>query len=127
MAKKTIHPNSLKAIKAHEFKSGDEWTGNAGGRPKKRPMTDEYFADLNEPIPPKECKRLGLPKGTLFARGHARQRNLDGIQPGGYLASKEIREAIEGKAPLRLEIQGTERKVVTLMVRYEKRILLSSE
>jgi hypothetical protein len=120
------HPNSLKNLQP-PYKPGDEWTGNAGGRPKKRPLTDEYFADLERPMPPKMCKKLDLPIGSTFARGHARQRNLDGLESGGYLASKEMREAIEGKAPIRLEIQGTERKEVTLEVIFRKRTVQSSK
>lgn len=98
-------------------------SGNPGGRPKKRPMTDEYFADLERKMPAKFCKKLGLPIGSTFAQGHARRRNLDGLKEGGYLASKEMRESMEGKAPIRLEIQGTERKEVTLEVIFRKTIL----
>jgi hypothetical protein len=99
------------------FKPGQ--SGNPGGRPKKRPITDEYFADSQLPMSAKDCKRLGLPKGSTFAQGHARQRNLDGIKPQGHRASKEMREAMEGKAPMRLEITGQERREVTIRVIHE--------
>ncbi len=103
-------------------------SGNPSGRPKKRPVTDEYFQLLNEPIPEKLRLQFNqsageevLKPGATWARAGAFRRGLDSLMEGGHMASKEMREAIEGKAPLRLEIQGTERKEITLMVRYVKR------
>jgi hypothetical protein len=107
-------------------------SGNPSGRPKRRPITDEYFQILSEPIP--ETLRLKvnaqfkeelLPKGTTWARAGALRRALDSLMEGGHMASKEMREAIEGKAPLRLEIQGVQRQETTLRVIFEKRTTTS--
>jgi hypothetical protein len=103
-------------------------SGNPTGRPKKRPITDEYFQILGEPIPEeiramvnKQFNQEILQPGATWARAGAVRRVMDMIMPNGHPASKEIREAIEGKAPLRLEIQGTQRKEVTLKVIFERR------
>lgn len=106
------NPKSRANIEKHKIKKGE--VRNPEGINKKRPLTDEYFLDLESPLPEKECKRLGLPAGTTFAKGQARQRNLDALQPGGYLSSKEMREAIEGRAPERLEITGTTKVETTI-------------
>ena len=119
------HPNTSGLKK---FKAGAEWTGNASGRPKKRPITDEYFQILNEPIPEKLRKAINaqlgvdlLPNGATWARAQAIRRVMDSLEVGGYQSSKEMREAIEGKAPLRLEIQGVQRQETTLRVIFEKK------
>lgn len=96
-------------------------TGNPGGRPKKRPITDEYAALANIEVPPQILKRLKLPPGLTFAQANAVRRFVDALMKGGYQASKEIREAMEGKAPMRMEIVGTERKEVILRVTFESR------
>lgn len=50
--KKTMSAASLANLKP--FKSGEEWTGNAGGRPKKGPLTEateEMLAEkLSNPV-----------------------------------------------------------------------------
>jgi hypothetical protein len=91
---------------------------NPLGISRKRPLTDCYYEDLQRPMTDRQCKRLGLPLGSTFAEGHARQRNLDAIQPGGEAASREMREAIEGKAPQRQEVAEAERKEVTYRVEF---------
>lgn len=102
------------------FKKGQ--SGNPGGRPKKRPITDEYFALADRPIPEKLRKKLqpkfdvDLWEGITFCQVGALRRFLDSMAEGGYLASKEIRESIEGKAPERLEITGPERKEITIRI-----------
>ncbi len=47
------------------------------------------------------------------------RRYLDALTEHGYTSSKEIREAMEGKAPMRLEITGPERKEITVRVIHE--------
>jgi hypothetical protein len=121
------HPNT-KGLKP--FKPGAEWTGNASGRPKKRPITDEYFQLSQNPIPEKLRNdinsKLGeelLKPGATWAQANALRRFLDTLMQGGHPSSKEIREAIEGKAPERLEITGPERKEITLHLIHEHRSL----
>jgi hypothetical protein len=101
-------------------------SGNPGGRPRKRPITDEYFALANVEVPDKILKALKLPKGLTFSQANALRRFLDAMSKNGNQSSKEIREAIEGKAPMRLEITGTERKEITILVKHDRRKELSS-
>lgn len=102
-------------------------SGNPGGRPKKRPITDEYFALADKPIPEKLRKKL-QPKfdvelwdGITFAQVNALRRFLDSFTVGGQTSSKEIRESIEGKAPERLEITGPERKEITIRILHDRK------
>lgn len=112
------------------FKPGQ--SGNPGGRPKKRPITDEYFALTNKAIPEKLRKKLQkkwgieLEKGITFAQMNALRRSLDALEQGGHTSSKEIREAIEGKAPERLEISGPERKEITIRILHDRKKRASS-
>jgi hypothetical protein len=120
-----MNPNGTPA-NLKPFKAGKEWTGNAGGRPKKRPITDEYFALANIEVPASILKKMKLPAGLTFSQANALRRFLDALTKNGHQSSKEIRESIEGKAPMRLEITGTERKVITILVKHDRRKELSS-
>lgn len=106
------------------FKKGQ--SGNPGGRPKKRPITDEYFALSEKPLPDKLRKRLErqwameIQKGTTYAEANAMRRYLDTLEKGGHPSSREIRESIEGKAPERLEITGAERKEIVIRLIHDR-------
>jgi len=115
------HPNSLAAIKPHSFRPGQ--SGNPGGRNKKRPITDEYFALADVEVPKEVCKALKIKyvPGRTFSQANALTRFMDALRKDGHLASKEIREAMEGKAPQRLGISGPERKEITIRVVHEKK------
>lgn len=103
-------------------------SGNPSGRPKKRPITDEYFQLSQSPIPEslrqKINRQLGeelLKEGATWAQANALRRFLDTIMQGGHPSSREIREAIEGKAPERLEITGPERKEIKIRVSFDRK------
>ena len=102
------------------FEPGDGWTGNAGGRPKKRPITDEYFALADVEIPKEICKLLKIKyvKGRTFSQANALQRYMDMLKKdgSGHRSAKEVREAMEGKAPQRVEISGPDQTVITLRI-----------
>src|SRR5713101_7533720 len=90
-------------------------SGNPGGRPKKRPITDRYYQKAEEPLSEKDCKRLELPIGATWGDLLA-LRQFQAADKGSTNAAREIREAIEGKAPQRFEITGPERKEITIRV-----------
>src|ERR1700739_2105986 len=90
-------------------------SGNPGGRPKKRPITDRYYQKAEEPLSEKDCKRLKVPIGATWGDLLA-QRQFQAAEKGSTNAAREIREAIEGRAPQRLEITGPQRKVITIKI-----------
>ena len=111
------------------FKPGQ--SGNPGGRPKKRPITDRYYEMAEEQIPEtlrsKMQKSLGikLPEGSTWGRIVTLRQFLQAsglrIDSGSTRAAREIREAIEGKAPQRIEISGPERKEIRISVRFDRK------
>lgn len=101
-------------------------SGNPGGRPKKRPITDEYFQLADQPIPEKLRKKMQrkweveLPEGITYSKMNALIRYLSTMEEGGHTSSKEIREAIEGKAPERIEIAGVQRQEINIRVSFDR-------
>lgn len=120
------NPQNLKP-----FKPGDEWTGNTAGRPKKRPITDEYHALSNLVIPEELRKKIPAkarpPKGVTFAQATSLNMWLLSWLRDGHRAAKELREAMEGKAPQRIEMQQGSEIIQTIKLVMEKRLLSLSE
>jgi uncharacterized protein DUF5681 len=100
----------------YRFKPGQ--SGNPGGRPKKRPISDCYEELAERELPEKERIKHGLPKGATY--GHALAIVMfKAALEGKSDAAREIREAIEGKAAQRQEIidrAGGEIRVVLTRV-----------
>lgn len=82
-------------------------SGNPGGRPKRRPISDAYEKVAGLKLPEDLRVKLGLPKGSLYRDAIAIQQIRAAIK-GNSPAAKEIREAIEGKATQRVELVGGE-------------------
>jgi hypothetical protein len=108
------------------WKKGE--SGNPSGRPKKRPVTDEYFALADIEVPKEICKALKVKyvPGRTFSQWNALRRFMDCMLKDGHRAAKEVREAMEGKAPQRIDLTGTQTVEQILRVVFEKR-LKSSE
>lgn len=87
-------------------------SGNPSGRPKKRPISDEYERIADCPLPDEIRKKLRMKKGTTFREALA-VRTFYAAMRGQSAAAREIREAIEGKATQRLELTGAEGKPLT--------------
>ncbi len=77
------------------FKSGAEWTGNAGGRPKKLPLTDASREKLASPYP-------GDPDGRTYAQVIVDKLCMMAVH-GDIAAIKELADRSEGKAVQRIE------------------------
>jgi hypothetical protein len=75
-------------------------SGNPGGRPKKRPISDRYHAFAEQLLEERARIALGLPKDTTNADALTIQQFRAGFK-GNTPAAREIREAIEGKATQR--------------------------
>jgi hypothetical protein len=73
---------------------------NPSGRPKKKPITDRYREALEVDLPDEIRVQLGLKKGATMADAVAR-RMVIRASSGRHAveATREVREAIEGKAP----------------------------
>src|ERR1700675_1210646 len=119
-----INPKSLANLKP--WQPGQ--SGNPEGINRKRPITDRYYQRSEEKLPESLRKKfnekvgeeiLGL--GASWGDANAAQRFLDAIETQGAISSKEIREAIEGKAPQRLEISGPERKEISIKVSFDRK------
>lgn len=82
------NPNSIANLKP--FKSGSEWKGNAGGRPKRKPITSAYARAVDNP---EDADRVAK---ALFDKACA----------GDVNAAKELREGIEGKALQAVRLDG---------------------
>jgi len=81
-------------------------SGNPGGRPRKRPVT-ELYAILGEikteQLPKSVRKKLKLIDG-LSLHANAALGIFGAAVKGSHGAAKEIREAIEGKSTQRVEL-----------------------
>lgn len=84
-----VSENSLANLKP--FKAGAEWTGNAGGRPKKKPITEAYARLLENPA---NADKLAK---AIFD---------EAVKKASVFAAKEIREALEGKALQAVRMDG---------------------
>jgi hypothetical protein len=114
--KKKPSPNSLKNLRP-PWKKGD--VPNPKGVNRKRPITDRYFGRAEDPLPEKIRKKFKLEEGATWGDALALRQFSEAVMKGSTAAAKEIREAIEGKSPQRLEISGPERKEITIRVIYE--------
>lgn len=107
------------------WKPGDP-SPNPGGRPKKKPITDEYHVLANVVIPEAIRKRLPAkvrpPKGTTFSQATSLNMWILSWLKDGHRAAKELREAMEGKAPQRIDLSGTQTVEQILRVVFEKRL-----
>jgi hypothetical protein len=100
------HQNSHnKAAHLKKFRWPKGVSGNAGGRPKKRPISERYAIVADTPLPERIRRRMGLSPGATYAHAGALGIFLAAIKgrPG---AAREIREAIEGKATQRADFVG---------------------
>lgn len=103
--KPSRHPNQLAAIAPHAFKPGQ--SGNPGGRPKRRPISDEYLK-ICDTIFETDPKKLKIPEGSTFAYAAAFAQFIQAIGKRDTRAMTEIRESIEGKATQRIELSGAD-------------------
>jgi hypothetical protein len=78
-------------------------SGNPGGRPRKRPISERYAEKIETELPEAWRKELGLRRGATYGDAVAEGQVQAAIR-GETGAAREIREAIEGRATRRIEI-----------------------
>ena len=77
-------------------------SGNPGGRPRKRPISDRYAELAEIELPKKDRIKHGLPEGATHGDALAIVMFKAALE-GKTDAAREIREAIEGKTGQRRE------------------------
>jgi hypothetical protein len=104
---KRKRPRTENAAHLKAFRWPKGVTGNAGGRPKKRAISERYAFVAEVPLPEAVRKKFKMPVGSTFGDAGAVGTFL-AMMEGKYGAAKEIREAIEGKATQRIEVVGAD-------------------
>jgi hypothetical protein len=95
------HPRSLANLVT--WQPGQ--TGNPGGRPKKKPITDRYLRIVETELPDEIRLVIGLPRGATFGDAIALAQAWQAIK-GETNAAREMREAIEGRSVTPAEFEG---------------------
>lgn len=93
-------------------------SGNLSGRPRRRPISDRYAELAEVLLPEKDRIKHSLWKGATY--GAALVLSVFKAALNGRTdAVREIREAIEGKAPQRIDA-GPGNQEITLHVVYDQ-------
>jgi hypothetical protein len=89
---------------SHRFKPGV--SGNPGGRPKRRPISERYAEFAERPLPEKDRIKHGVPKGGTYGDAFAMVMFKAALE-GKADAAREIREAIEGRTAPRQDANSS--------------------
>jgi hypothetical protein len=89
----------LETLKQHAFQPGV--SGNPGGRPKVKPISDGLRALLDEQYSGSEKRFKGLPNARVLAL-----RMFELAFAGDLSAAKEIADRVEGKTVQIQQLQG---------------------
>ena len=77
-------------------------SGNPGGRPRTKPISDRYTYIAEVKLPESIQKKLKLEPGATYGDAVA-VRTFHAALEGDIAATREIREAIEGKSTIRTD------------------------
>ena len=80
-------------------------SGNPGGRPKRKPLTDAYAALLDKPIPPDMARQLKLDESTTYAEVIAMSLLREAVK-GKVNAAAELADRTEGRVAQAVEHSG---------------------
>jgi hypothetical protein len=94
-------------------------SGNPGGRPKKI-LSDRYAALMETKLPDELRIPLKLPPGSLWGDAIAVVSARTALKSSetGVAQRKELREAMEGKSPVRFELHPFDELGVEFVVTY---------
>ncbi len=107
---------NLEKGRAYRWKPGE--SGNPGGRPRRRPISERYAECAEIALPEKERIKRGLARGATYGDALVFDQ-FNAALNGRTEAAREIREAIEGKAAQRMETRESEKGPVSIRVTYE--------
>jgi Family of unknown function (DUF5681) len=108
--------SNLEKGKPYRFQPGV--SGNPGGRPKKRPISDRYMELVELEVPEEYRIKQGLPVGATFGDAIA-MATVKTALAGNPATMREIREAIEGKTGQRPESPDVQDRGFEIRVTYE--------
>ena len=80
-------------------------SGNPGGRPKKKPITDRYEALLEQALPDELRLALKLQTGATYGDAIVLGQARSALK-GKTDAAKEIADRVEGKVTEQVELSG---------------------
>lgn len=120
---KSTRPAEEKAkatwLAPYHFKKGAP-SPNPSGRPKRKPISDRYAEQIEVIAPAEISEELGLPPTATMGDVLARRMAIRAINSRSAVeASREMREAIEGKAPQAFDLKHSGE--VTVNVTYKKK------
>jgi len=93
---------------AFRFRPGK--SGNPGGRPRRLPITERYAETLEMQLPPVQRRQMEqdigmkLPKKFTFGDAIALRTAIEAMN--SVKATREMREAVEGRAPERIFVRA---------------------
>ena len=90
-----VTETQIEALRPHQFRPGQ--SGNPGGRPRKKPLTERYEFLLESAAPPEIRSAYGLADGATYGDVIAVNMVNQAIQ-GEVPATKEITDRVEGKS-----------------------------
>jgi hypothetical protein len=88
-------------------------SGNPSGRPRMQPISDRYAHIAEQKLPENIRKKLKLGPGATYGDAIA-LRTFQAALEGDIAATREVREAIEGKAAIRVTEEVRESPQVDL-------------
>jgi hypothetical protein len=100
-----VNNENLEKGAPHRFKPGQ--SGNPGGRPRKRPISERYEELAELALPEKDRIKQGLPERATYGDALAMIMFKAALE-GKTDAAREIREAIEGKTRQRQEAEASD-------------------
>jgi hypothetical protein len=103
----------LGGVTGKGFRPGQ--SGNPGGRPKKRPISECYMVIAERPLPNDLRRCLKLEDGATYGYAIALGQFRAALK-GDTAAAREIREAIEGKSRQRIELLGEDSGPIKISV-----------
>jgi hypothetical protein len=77
-------------------------SSNPSGRPRMQPISDRYAHIAEEKLPENIRKNLKLGPGATYGDAIA-MRTFQAALEGDIAATREVREAIEGKTTIRMD------------------------